>query len=535
MKTPEELLIEIVGVQSDTGTRLECNLGEKLVELIREDTYFKIHPDQCGAYIDDDHLNRPVVWALKKGRTNKTLILNGHYDAVEIDCYGVLKPYALNPALLKEKMLETNLVNEDVKKHLRSSDWMFGRGTADMKCGIAINLHTLFSYDKGDINILFTAVSDEENLSAGARQAIGLYKKLKEQFDLDYKLAIVTEPDSFKEAGEPFNIMNGAGGKLLPVVVAKGRICHGATMLGGLNPCLIVAEIVRRVELSEDFQSRSCGCATHPPTTQFMKDLKETYDVSIPEYCAAGFNILFLHPTNPMDHMAKILQICKDAIEFTIGKYNKTFDAVTGTGILLDKKVEYYPEVFTVNELRERLKKNCPDFEERMGELEKKTMEMALDGKTTIQSAGVFYIKSMIEMSQTAQPMVVLGFVPPYYPSICNRFFNAEIPEMLGKLEERLNDEGKVQVVNGDFIPGPTDLSYFACVDPDENLKIMDSICLPEKAYEIDFKTLAELKIPSVQIGATCKNVHEISERVYLPDVNVNVPHIINAVIDMIK
>jgi arginine utilization protein RocB len=531
-KSVEAILVELINVQSDSGTKLECDMGAKLMDLLSADPYFKDHPEQFGAYADKDMLHRPVVWALKRGRSNKTVILNGHYDAVEIDSYGVLKPFALDPALLKEKMLETNLVDEQAKICLKDPDWLFGRGAADMKCGIAINLQTLFAAVDRQISILFTAVCDEENLSAGARQAIDLYQQLKDRFDLDYRLAIVTEPDLFKKAGEPFNIMTGTAGKLLPIVVAKGRISHGALMLGGLNPSLIIAEIVRRVELSDEFQSRSYGCATHPPTTLFMKDLKETYDVSLPEYCVAGFNLLFLYPTNPLDHVVNFRRICELAVDSAVQKYNSTFDALTNTGIMRNIRAEFQPEVLLVSELRQRLQLSCPDFESRMARLEAEILAQLSDQTITIHDAGINYVKSMIEMVQTTQPMVVLGFFPPFYPSVSTGFFNQDIPVLLKQLENQLENEGRIQVTNGAFIPGPTDMSYFACPDLDSCQSIMANMSLPQQAYQIDFETLARLSIPSIQIGAACAAVHEIGERVYLPDVTNHVPYIIEVLID---
>lgn len=532
VQTPEALLKKLVAVRSDTGTAMECAMARAILDILEDAPYFRAHPDYCGAWDGGDKLGRPVVWALKKGTGTKTVILNGHYDAVEIENYGVLKPWALDPDTLLEKMLESPLVEDAVKAQLATGKWMVGRGAADMKSGIAINLYLMLSAElPAELNILFTAVSDEENLSAGARQAAGLYMELKKRFGLDYKLAVVTEPDSFKQADEPFNIMHGTCGKMLPMVVAKGRVAHGANMLNGLNPSLIIAEVVRQVELSTAFQSPSHGIAPHPPTTQFLRDSKETYDVSLPEYCAAGFNLMTLYPASPAKQAETLLDICRAAADAAVAKYSATWDAVAGTGVQTAPKADYRPDVLTVEALKARLRDTLPDFDLKLRRIDEAVTALLEKGHT-MQSAGMTYIRLLMELTETSQPLVVLGFVPPYYPSVTNYALSPETVALIDGVIARIRAENIADARPGAFIPGPTDLSYFACQDLAANRRMMESLCVPAATYSIDFEALAELQIPSVQVGATGPNVHELTERVYLPELNEQVPQIVLAILD---
>lgn len=89
---------------------------------------------------------------------------------------------------------------EEVKKDFLSGDWMFGRGTADMKGGLSVGLALLDWYGKLVVeaerkecgtaafetktasgteetpeisgNLLFVTVPDEEGYSAGMRHAV---------------------------------------------------------------------------------------------------------------------------------------------------------------------------------------------------------------------------------------------------------------------------------------------------------------------------------------------------------------------------
>ena len=232
MKSIKEFFMELVSIQSDTGTLIEKEAGKKIFSIISEDPYFMEHKDLCGMEETGDFLKRPVVWALKRGKSDKTIILYGHYDAVEIDSYGSLREYALNPIMLKEKLQSFGISDKEVLKHLDDDDWMFGRGTADMKAGVAINMHTLLSSCGSDVNILFTAVPDEENISAGCRSMMPLLSKLKRRFSLDYKVCLITEPQLVSDpTGKTFTIYAGGTGKILPIIRTTG-------LAGGMTwPC----------------------------------------------------------------------------------------------------------------------------------------------------------------------------------------------------------------------------------------------------------------------------------------------------------
>ena len=133
-----DIMKDLVSVQSDTGTKMEENMAERIAAYFREDSYLSAHPDHWGLADTNDFLGRRVVWALKEGTSRKTLILTGHYDAVEIDCYGELKPLALKPEALREEMLRQKLGDELMQQELASGDGLPGRAAADRKGGLAI-------------------------------------------------------------------------------------------------------------------------------------------------------------------------------------------------------------------------------------------------------------------------------------------------------------------------------------------------------------------------------------------------------------
>lgn len=534
MKSIEETLYELVSVQSDTGTKKECDIAEKIYGILKDETYFKEHPELFGVYEKNDVLKRPVVWALRKGTSSKTIILMGHYDAVEIESYGVLKPYALKPGLLKEKLKKIVITDQDLKKDLESDNWVFGRGIADMKAGLAINLHTLLSNENMNINILFIAVPDEENMSSGALQSIQLYSDLKKKFGLDYKLCLISEPQFRKvDLCDDYMLFSGSMGKILPVVIAKGVLTHSAEIFNGLNSGFIIAEIIRNLELSTDFISEDMGMVTQPPTVQIFKDLKTNYDVSVPEYSTACFNILFLKSKAPLSVIEELKRVCKDSLEFVLKKYNESFDAVLSRGFIKeDKRKNFKAQVLTLAELEYEVKQRKNDFEDLKKEIEKFLEEKIKAHEFTLQAASIYYMKSLLEISGIDYPVVVIGIAPPYYPAVTNKVLNKDISGCLEGLSEYIKDKFSCGAKEYPYFWGMTDMSYMSCINPKEEREFLNNLTLPSSIYDVPVEEIAELNIPSFLIGPASRDVHQMGERVYMPDVKEGIPALFKKIIE---
>ena len=78
--TPKELLYDLVSVQSDSFTEKEIEMSRHVFDLIAEQDYWKEHPDLCGLYDGGDVIGRLIPWALRRGTTDRTILLSGHTD-----------------------------------------------------------------------------------------------------------------------------------------------------------------------------------------------------------------------------------------------------------------------------------------------------------------------------------------------------------------------------------------------------------------------------------------------------------------------
>ncbi len=524
-----EMLEALVKTRGITGTQQETAVANQVMEIIRDDPYFMKHPELCGQWDGGDALGRPVVWALKKGSGKRTVIVSGHYDTVGTACYGVYEDHALNPKQLLQAYLNNPPNDPALMEDIRSGKWMVGRGCADMKAGLALNLDALLSYTPGEVNVLFTAVSDEENLSAGARQAVALYRQLQERFDLQYEVAIVSESiERDVAAEEPHPLINGSAGKILPVVVAKGIPAHGAAMLRGINSAHLIAEVVCQTEYDTAFVSRGGDLYTQPPAVQLIRDLKPGYDVSMPEYTAAAFNMTFFCDTDPLLLMNRLMHNCRTATQQVLKRYQDCAEAMVTGGTLADGI--YRPFDLPVMTLEELEAKACQQsgYEAFHKAAAARSLQRAADGDTLVMIS-IHYIAELMAFAGRG-PMVVAGIAPPYYPAVNNEYLACHSAPIMQHVAQALQQQG-VQTAMRAYTPAMMDLSYLSCFNPESAHKVMSNVPIPKFLYAMDIEAMAQLGIPSLVVGPAGKDIHQLGERVFIPDLEGDLPKIFRQII----
>ena len=239
-----------MAIKSFTHTAFERDIENFLLDYMGQIPYFQTHPDLFGSYpIPEDSLGRSVNWALVRRDSADTVILFHHHDTVDTEDFGSLKDLAFDNQALKEKLKEES-IRQDVLADISSGDWQFGRGSCDMKAALALQLGVLEEYSSvstGQANLLYLSVGDEEAYSQGMRAAVGLLYDLKERFDLNYILAIDSEP--FESRSESEKVLHvGTVWKLMPLIVTQGLLSHMKEPLKGVNAISLLAKIVEKID-----------------------------------------------------------------------------------------------------------------------------------------------------------------------------------------------------------------------------------------------------------------------------------------------
>jgi len=528
-----------VAINSESGTSAENAASAFVHRHFKDNPYFRINSDHFGLHrIKNDPFDRQVAWALVKGRGRKTAVFIHHFDVVEIEDFKRHKAYAFHPETLEKSLLEDpDALSREAYEDLKSGQWIFGRGTADMKGGGSVQMAIMDAYAKLDAfegNLLLLAVSDEENLSAGMRAAAPLLQRLRLEHDLKYVLMINSEPHQRKYP-ERGMLSGGSIGKILPFVYARGILAHAGKSAEGFNPVHLLSEIVRRTEMNPELGDYrpEAGEMSPPPTWLMARDSKLTYDVSMP---LTAFGCLSVQPlTNTPDRISGyLLNTAKEAAEEVAERVNRASDLFCQQTHRPRREVKWQPVVLSFSELvAESTRRYGEGFTAYYKAALKKANEKLTAGEANNATATWSLLDAIFEYIGCEQPTVVIGVVPPYYPSVSH----LDRPEYQRFIEEITIELNKLTAVNYDqhydleaFFTGISDLSY-AALKSDEitalEEAVADQMPLYGDFYSIPFTEIARNAMPCLNIGPWGKDFHKISERVLKADLLERTPAMI--------
>ena len=534
----KKLTLDLVRIQSDTGTRQEKDVENYLHAWLGKLDYFKSHPDCFGQYpLEQDPLGRCVVWGLAKGQGDQTVILMHHHDVVDAFDYGKLEKWAYDPVDLESALKDVEL-SPEVGRDLASGRWLFGRGTGDMKGGGAIQLTLLEEYAarlefKG--NILLLSVPDEESLSVGMRGSLSLLTELKETFKLNYKILINSEPHA-KTQDKDGTFQIGSAGKLLPIVHVRGKKTHIGHIYQGLNPVLLLSEIVLQTELNTDYSDLNRGELSPPPAWSFMRDRKEVYDASIPLY-AGGYLSLISLKKSPGELLAQLKATCENAFRQVIDRIKESHAAYCRKKNDREPLFPWKVNVKTFEELyRQALEDSGEDFKKAYSkQLESIAAEISLQ-RLNSPEATFRIIETTLGYVDDLSPMVVIALSPPYYPAIHNDEFPM-LPESVRNLTDHLvrfaanRWQESYSITN--YMMGLTDCSYAALQNSENIVPVIGpNMPLWQRTYDIPFAEMKALSLPIINLGPWGKDHHKFTERVYKPDLYERTPALLECAIE---
>lgn len=539
-KKIKAILIDLVSIQSDTGTRLEKDIEKYIFDWLLRKDYFQSNIKNLGCYpLKNDSLERSVVWGLIKGKGEKTVILLNHHDAVDSYDYQTIREYAYQPELLREK-LESIELSKEVKDDLESGEWIFARGAADMKAGIAVQLSLVEQFSKQpDLNgnILFVSVPDEESLSLGMRNAVELLKEIKSSFNLEYTLLINSEPHQKAEDGSG-TFYTGSVGKLMPVVYVRGKKTHIGDIFQGFNPILLLSQIVGETELNSDFSDVVDYEVSPPPSWSFFRDEKKCYDASIPESAGGYFSILTLKRT-PKVILDQLLKVSEHAFKTVLYQMNINYNKYLSKKNISEQKLPWKVNVRTFSQIfTEAVSQSGDKFlKDYHLTIDKLKLDIS-NNILSIPESNLAIIGKTLEYIADKTPMVVIAFSPPYYPHVSIndiKDLGKDISDIAKVTAGISKQECNETYIGRSYFMGLSDMSYTALNESEEIIPhIKSNMPLWGNMYDIPFETIKELSIPSINVGPCGKDLHKLTERVLEIDVTSRTPKLITGVIEHI-
>jgi arginine utilization protein RocB len=582
--TPEAILnifYPYVAINSESGTAAENAASAFVHRHFKDHPYYLQNPDHFGLHtLEQDPYQRQVAWALVKGQGSKTAVLIHHFDVVEIEDFKRHKAYAFSPDTLEKSLGEDpDALSEEALDDLNSGRWIFGRGTADMKGGGAVQMalieafaHLAHTRDPNSSqspneardpnssqspnnardpnapnsssfqgNLLLLAVPDEENLSAGMRAAAPLLQTLRLTHALEYVLMINSEPHQRKDPTRGM-LSGGSIGKILPFVYVRGILAHAGKSAEGFNPVQILSEIVGRTEMNPDLGDTKpeVGEMSPPPTWLMARDSKVTYDVSMP---LTAFGCLSVQPlSSPPDRITNdLLNTAREAAAEVAQRVNRAADLFHATTHRPPRKVTWRPGVMTFSDLLQQCQTRYGEpFRHHYQAALKRANQDLAEGKASNASATWTLLDAIFDFTGSDQPMVITGLIPPYYPSVSyldRPEYTQQIQQLSASLNELTLDRFGQRYDLEAYFTGISDLSYAALNTEDISrleAAVATQMPLYGDFYAIPFREIAENAMPCINIGPWGKDFHKISERILREDLLIRTPAMILKALELV-
>lgn len=521
--TPETLralLCELVSWDSITLTEGERLFAPKVAEKLGELDYFREHSHLLGMH--DAGLGRHAVTAMyKHPDATETVVLISHFDTVQTEEYGILEPLAYFPEELTKKLEEHKKdLPESARIDLETGKYLFGRGTMDMKMGLALHMQLLekASTEKWPINLILTTVPDEEVNSAGMRAAVTELVRIQEEHGLTYKLFLNSEPSfSQKPSDIAEYIYSGTIGKIMPAALFYGKETHVGEPMKGMTANYIASFLTQNMEWNPLFRETELGETTPLPVSLQQKDLKSSYSTQTPYRAAALYNVFILKRT-----AAEVMDLFEQVAMESMATLNERYrlicerEEVKGVGevrvLRYEQLLAYATKKWGAKEV-ERLKKEALQNEE--WDDREKSLRI---------------VDNLMIQCQEIAPATVLLFAPPYYPAV-NTSDDPLVMELVDLMKKSAKVfENKVDQIH--YFNGICDLSYVNYSDDSNGWAAFESNTpVWGDTYSIPFEDMVQLKGPVLNVGPFGKDAHQRTERLHVDSAFVEMPVMLETLI----
>lgn len=537
-----KLTKDLVRIRSVSHTSGENEAAEFIFSLLGGELYFQEHPEFLQMVpVEEGGLGRKAVMAFVPSakQVSRTVLLNGHFDVVDTDVCGDLADLAFD-ADAYTAVIGTRDIPEEAREDLESGNWLFGRGVMDMKAGIALHMaylaHMARHREELGVNLLFLAVPDEEGSSVGMRGSLSAMCAFLRERHLDLAAALSGEPSFWtskttKQSSPCRIFFTGTTGKIMPFFFCVGREAHVGYAFDGVNAAAVAARVVCRMDGCPELMDGTGPNTLTPPVCLKLKDLRDTYSVTLPERAVAYFNVLSVSRTP-----GQMLDICRSvarrALDDTIAaieEAGRRFQMLSGRS---DTPVpRWESSVFTIRELMESLA-GSGDVEAVKGRLRAFVEDLPADMDEREKSLAV--VEHLFSLANLKGPAVVLGFLPPYYPHRLNlgvtekeRRLRAVMEGVCADLEK---STGQVRLV--DCFSGIMDLSYMGFQGQASDLSILaENMPGWGTVFSLPADDLLSLDVPIASVGPAGKDAHKDTERLELDYSFTVAPKILERVI----
>jgi arginine utilization protein RocB len=518
----------LVRVRAFSPTRDEQIVASAILELLTDGELASAFAEVGLAAIEHDPFDRQNVYAVVEGERSDTIVLLGHFDTVDTADYGPLERWATDPQGLAERAGDLADLTPGLAADLAThpGDWMLGRGSVDMKSGVAANLALIRRLAEGaregrrpSVTVVFLATPDEENESAGVLAGVHLLLRLRRERGLRYLGAINTDYTTPEHPGDTRRYVHtGTVGKLLPSFFVVGREGHVGQPFNGVDANLLAAELIRDLSMCDDLCDRVRGQVTPPPVTLRASDLKARYDVQLPFAAYFYLNVLTF-TTDPADLMERLQLHAEAALARVLERLDETerrwrgvrrdaphVSAPRGGAVwTYAKLLQQTTEQIGPARLRREL---AAEWDQWPATLDKRERSLHL-------------VRRLWTLSGETGPAVVLYYSPPYYPHAAAT--TGPLREAVRALVEAHAD---IALTEREYYPYISDMSYLRLDAAVHTAALTANMPVWEEwaadrpsragAYALPLTAIRELDLPVVNLGVYGRGAHQRGEAVLM-------------------
>ncbi|WP_243292969.1 M20/M25/M40 family metallo-hydrolase [Bacillus sp. FJAT-47783] len=516
----EVLTKHLVSINSINGTTGEVEIIEELYNIAASFPYFRENKEHVWLQdVPSDPVGRKNLFAFVEGKAKSpvTIIYHSHLDTVGIEDFGLLKNQAFSPDELAE-YFKTYQANQDVQNDAKSGDWLFGRGSVDMKSGAAVHLANIlhFSQNPEELqgNVLLIFNGDEEGEHRGITASLQELKRLQYEKNLEYVLAINTDFITPLYDGDHHRyIYTGAAGKLLPCFYIYGREVHVGDTLAGIDPNFIAAKITERLHNNYKLTEFIPGELVLPPTCLYQRDNKESYTVQTATSSQLYFNY-FVYESTPNQVIEQLVEETKQACQEAEQYLREQFQNYLLVTDLPPRDLSWEVEVLTYGEYVEELHRKGIDTEKALEDVLNRNEKMDL------RELSFKMVDALQQLDPDKKARVIIFFAAPFLPHnyLSDNTRDQELRASIVKVLKEVQEQTGEQFALKKFFPYLADGSFLSIHETKEELEpLLKNFPKWDQLYPLPYETIRNLDIPSINMGVFGKDGHKWTERVYKP------------------
>jgi arginine utilization protein RocB len=498
------LLLELVGHASVSRSSGEATFADRVIERLRDVP--QLAADSSAVTSGTAFGRQRFVTALYRAPdTRRTVVLLSHFDTVSTEDFGELEQLACRPEQLEPQMhAAASELDEDARADLAAGGWLWGRGTMDMKMGLALHMSLVerAAAEQWPISLLLLTVPDEEVESAGMRAAAQRLVELRDEHELEYVLFLNGEPGAGPLAPDTRSLFTGSIGKLMPSALAYGRETHAGAPCDGITSSLIASHLTRHVEGAELLLERGHGEVTPVPVSLGVTDIREGYSVKTPYRTAALYNV-FVMRNGAGDVLDRFEQLASAAAADASAQHRSLCER-NGTQPLPDVRVLRYEELLAHATEKFGTRRVAELLDDAPSDVNADERERAFHSVDVLARA-----------CQELTPAIVTLFTAPAYPAVCSTG-EPLVESLVERVRVRAREEFGLSIERGHYFPLISDLSYLN-FDADAGAWDAYERNTPHfgRSYDIPFAAMAKLRAPVMNLGPLGKDAHKRTERLH--------------------